>query len=344
MRCSNITNNVNVINNSELKLTAKGIDNNSKDNSVKSAEADYKTLVVKDSINSSEIQSKEKNTTKSSVGDFFKSASQSISLALSNVESFTKTAVSIGKVVKNTVSAVSKVVIDAANSISKTVMDVSKSITDKITKTSSQIASTVKQMTTTGSGLKEAAEQIKNSATAIVNTTVKTAVSVSADVKDIVAKSSLTVSGVKAAIADPATGVIKKGAETIGIIKNGVESVKDPASRIPNTISTGYKDIEKNYNDLVTNVKNSISEIKTIKDTIVSVSKDVVSTVKTVAKEVKDASISIGKTLKDSTQSIKNISNEGYKEVAELYKNYKNNTNKPVDDTKVVEGISPSLA
>ena len=164
----------------------------------------------------------------------------------------------------NNISTISKTIVDTAKVVAKTIKDTSESVSKKIVDTASRISSTVKQVKTTAANLKKAYEDVKSSATSLVGTTVKTAVSVGADVTNIVAKVGIAVVGIKATWDNPASGIITKVSKTAGILKVGIDSIKEPIKRIPNTISTGYNDIKKDYNNIKDTAINGHKEISDI--------------------------------------------------------------------------------
>jgi len=281
------------------------------------------------SISNQEIN-ENTNTTKSSIGGFFKSAFKSFSFALSNVNKFAKTAVSISKSVINTVSSVSKIVKDTIEPVSQKIKTVSESVAKKISKTASKVASTVKQLTTTASDLEQSAMEVRDSVTSIVATATKTGVSVSGDVAKIVASCTQAGMNINTVVHDPTKGIIRKTAETIFSIKNCVDSIKEPAKSIVSNVSIAYKDIEKDYKKTVKSASQCMYDINIIKNATISVSDQVISTAKTVASEIKTASIDIADKLEEPSERIKEVVAQGINEIEDDYNNYKNDNSTPV--------------
>jgi phage-related protein len=347
---SNVNLNANVINNSnDIKSRDRKVENSNLSSDVqatnmKVAKDEYKSSIVNDVKDSSEVASKESKTTKSSIGGFFKSVADKFSYVTSEVSKFAKTAVSVGESVIKTVKSVSNIVVDTAKVVSATIKDVSDSVTKKIKDTASQIASTFKQVTTTAADLKKAAGHTRDSAISLIDTGVKTAVSVGENVKEVVEKIGTSVDKIKAEWNNPNNGIINKVVQTGGAIKDGIESIKEPIKEIGNTASTGYNEIKKNYKDIRNNIENSLSCIQEVKNAVVSVSKNVIDTIKTVAAEVKDASKIVVGSISDASANIKNIVKDGYNEINETIQKSYNGHEKDRNNLENNDGMIPVLA
>ncbi|WP_129597912.1 hypothetical protein [Anaerophilus nitritogenes] len=308
---------------------------------IKEIEKDVKAVDVRNKNELQNIEKKDNRATKSSIRDSIKSAYESLSFTLDKVKTVGNTAISIGESVKSIVTSVVDIAKDTMHSVSESMKATSESVKNKITHTASSIASTVKQVTTTASDLKEAALEMKNCAESIVKTTVQTAVSVGKDITTSAFIIGRTVNQIKSGLNDPTMGVIGKGANTIYAIKNGIDDLKEPISKIPNTLSTGYTDIKKNYDKIVDTIKNSSSEIQTIQQSIVSVGKEVINTAKNVAVEIKETSTNVMDTLKNSASEIKKVVDQGSKDIVNTYEEGINKLNELQNNKKInVEHIT----
>ncbi|WP_346961800.1 hypothetical protein [Clostridium sp.] len=347
---NNVNLNANVINNgNDNKSRGRKVENNNLSSDVqatniKVAKDEYKSSIANDVKDSSEVTSKESKATKSSIGGFFKSVADKFSYVTSEASKFVKTAVSVGESVIKTVKSVSNIVVDTAKVVSTTIKDVSDSVTKKIKDTASQIASTFKQVTTTAADLKKVAEDIKDSAISLIDTGVKTAVSVGENVKEVVGKVGTSVDKIKAEWNNPNNGIVNKVVQTGGAIKDGVESIKEPIKEIGNAASTGYNEIKKNYKDIRNNIENSLSCIQEVKNAVVSVSKNVIDTIKTVAAEIKDASKIVVGSISDASANIKNIVKDGYNEINETIQKSYNAHEKDMNNLENNDGMIPILA
>lgn len=347
---SNVNLNPSVINNgNDMKNKGKMVgDSNTgsdiQNASMKEAKDIYESSIVSAVGNSSEVASKEKETTKSSVGGFFKSVADKFSFVANEASKFVKTAVSVGESVIKTVKAVSSVVVDTAKAVATTIKDASESVAKKVKDTASQITSTFKQVNTTAADLKKAAEDVKNSATSLIDTSVKTAVSIKNDVVGVVGKIGTSVNEMKAEWNNPNDGFINKVVQTGRIAKDGVESIKEPIKEIGNTASKGYGEIKKNINDIKSNIETSLSLIQKVKEAVVSVSKNVIDTAKTVITEVKDASKMVIDNIKNASANIKNIVKDGYNEINQTIQNARNEHEKDTNSLENNTGMTPVLA
>lgn len=347
---SNVNLNANIINNiNDNKSRGRKVENNSLNSEVqasniKLAKDEYKSSLVNDVKDSQEVASKESNTTKSSIGRFFKSVADKFSYMTSEVSKFVKTAVSVGESVIKTVKSVANIVVDTAKVISKTIKDMSDSVSKKIKDTASQIASTFKQVTTTAADLKKVAEDTKASATSLIDTGVKAAISVGEDVKGLVGKIGTSVDKVKAGWNNSNSGIVDKVVQTGEVVKGGVGSIKAPIEEIGNTASTGYNEIKKNYNNIRNSIENSLSCIQKVKNAVISVSKNVIDTIKTVATEIKEASKVVVGSIRDASSNIKDIVKDGYNEINEnIQKAYKSNE-KDSNNLGSIDRMIPALA
>ncbi len=346
---SNVNLNANVINNSnDNKGGGRKVENNNLSSDVQAiniiAKDEYKSSIVNDVKDSSDVASKESKTTKSSIGGFFRSVADKFSYVTSEVSKFVKTSVSVGESVIKTVKSVSNAVVDTANVVAETIKDMSDSVSKKIKDTASQIASTFKQVTTTASDLKKIAEDTKNSATSLIDTGVKTAVSIGENIKGVVGKIGTSVDEIKSEWNNSNSGIVDKLSKTGKMVKDGVESIKEPIKEIGNTASTGYNEIKKHYEDIRNNIENSLSCIKEVKNTVVSVSKDALDIIKTVAAEVRNTSKIVSGSISDVSANIKNIVKDGYKEINKTIQKAYNGNEKDRNNLENNDGMTPVLA
>ncbi|GAA0086929.1 hypothetical protein ACH36K_00330 [Clostridium sp. MB05] len=344
---SDVSLNVNVLSkkdDSKFNNNTKSINCNTdkQASSIKSAAANYKDSIVSISENSPKVVAEKKDTTKSSIGKFFKSVSDKFSFVASESKKFIKTAVSVGESVINTVSSVSKTIFNTGKSISKTTRDALQSVGNKISDSASRISNTVKQVTTASVELKKAAEDIKNSSISLIETGAKTTVSVGADVMEVVGKVGASVVQIKETWNSPNSGVIGKIVQTGGIAKDGINSIKDPIKRIPNTLSTGYNEIKKDYNNIKNSIKSSMSHIQEVKKMIISVSRDVIDTAKSVVNEVKETSKIVANSINDAVTNIKDTVSKGYKDISNAIENGYEKKNDSSLEGNI--GILPNLA
>ena len=331
---SNVNLNANVINNrNDNNVGVKKVENNL------TSEVKDINMIAKDS---QDVEFKETDTSKSSIGGYFKKVADKFNYVTSEVSKFVKTSVSVGESVVKTVKSVSNTIVDTANVVSKSIKDMSDSVSKKIKDTAAQVASSYKQVTTTAAEMKKVAEEIKNSATSLVNTGVKTAVTIGKNIQGVVEKVGTTVSEIKAEWKDPNNGIIDKVVKTGTKLKDGVEAIKAPIKEIGNTASTGYNEIQKHYQDIRNNVEKELSYINEVKDTVVSVSKNVLDTIKTVSDEVKNTSVTVYTSISDASTNIKNTVSTGYKEINETIQAYKGNE-KGIDNLENNDGMIPVL-
>lgn len=346
---SNVNLNANIINNrNDNKNGARKVENNNSALEIQDinmiAKEEYKSSIVNDIKESSDVVSKESKTSKSSVSGFFKSVADKFSYVTSEVSKFVKTSVSVGESVIKTVKSVSNTVVDTANVVAKTIKDMSDSVSKKIKDTASQIASSFKQVTATAADLKKIGEDIKNSATSLIDTGVKTSVSIGKNVQEVVEKIGTSVDEIKAEWSNQNSGIVDKIVQTGTKVKDGVESIKEPIKEIGNTASTGYNEIKKHYQDIINNIENSLSCIKEVKNTVVSVSKNVIDTIKTVVDEVKNTSKVVYSSISDASANIKNTVKDGYKEINEIIQDAYNGNEKDRNNLENIGDMIPTLA